>query len=139
MTDLGVVSRAWADGSLLCRAVDFDQTETWPETLVPFEVVEERPVEIAFDLRAVLDRAVDGGEGARQKFLSQSVVSVGETVFGDVDGFVVGFEFDERLVDGLGVKFPAEIGEALIWVFVKTVVNDISIVVIESDEVLMIS
>ena len=96
-------------------------------------------MEVAFDLRAVRYRAVDGGEGARQKLFSQSVASVGETVFGDVDGFVVGLQFDECLVNRFGEKFPTDVGEAFIWVFVKTVINDVSIVVIESDEILMIS
>lgn len=96
-------------------------------------------MEVAFDLRAVRYRAVDGGEGARQKLFSQSVASVGETVFGDVDGFLVGLQFDECLVNRFGEKFPAELSEALVRVFVKTIVNHISVVVIESDEILMIS
>ena len=96
-------------------------------------------MEVAFDFRAVRYRAVDGGEGARQKLFSQSVVSVSETVFGDVDGFLVGLQFDECLVNRFGEKFPTDVGEALIWIFVKTVINDVSIVVIESDEILMIS
>ena len=96
-------------------------------------------MEVASHVRAVRYRAVDGGEGARQKLFSQSVVSVSETVFGDVDGFLVGLQFDECLVNRFGEKFPTDVGEALIWIFVKTVINDVSIVVIESDEILMIS
>ena len=39
--DLGVAPRTLADGAFLCRAVDCDETETWPEAFVPFEIVEE--------------------------------------------------------------------------------------------------
>ena len=36
------------------------------------------------------------------------------------------------------MKFPADIGAAFIWIFIKTSINDISVVVIETDEILMI-
>lgn len=136
--DLRVVSGARAYFSFQCFVIHFNQTKTRPEAFVPLEVVEKRPVEIAFDFGTVFDRAVDGGNRACQEFFSEGVISVSEAVFGDVDGFIVWLQFDKRVVDGLGMKFPAEISEALVWIFVETIVDDVSAVVIESDEILMI-
>lgn len=89
VADLGVVSRAFANGSVLCCAVDGNEAEARPEALVPFKVVEKRPVEITFDLGAVFDSPVDGCECARQKLLPECVASVGEAVFGDINGFAI--------------------------------------------------
>lgn len=79
-------------------------------------------MEVATDVGAVCYRAVDGGEGACEKLCAHRVVLVGETVFGDVYWLPIGLEIDERLVDGLGVEFPADIGAAFVWVFVEAVV-----------------
>lgn len=139
LADLRVVSGALPNVTGECFPVYLDQTEAWPEAFVPFEIVEERPVEIAANVGTVLDGAMDGGKSAREKVFPEGVASVGETVFGNINGFSVGLQFNERLIDGFRIQFPAEVGSLFVRIFIETVVDDISVVVIESDEVLVVS
>ena len=62
LADLCVVSGARADAAGKGFSVDFHQTEAGPEALVPFEVVEKRPVEVAFDIGVIFYCAVNGCE-----------------------------------------------------------------------------
>lgn len=39
--DFGIVAGAWANATFERVVVDINETEAWPETLVPLEVVEE--------------------------------------------------------------------------------------------------
>lgn len=81
---------------------------------------------------------MDGGKGACQKFFSHGVVSVGETILGDIYRFVVWFQLNERLIDGFRIQFPTEVGSLFVWIFIESVVDDVSVVMIESDEVLVV-
>ena len=81
---------------------------------------------------------MDRGECARQELFSERIASVGKTVLGYVYWLAIWFQFYECLVNRLRMKFPADIGAAFIWIFIKTSVDDISVVVIESDEVLVV-
>src|SRR5476649_1656348 len=73
------------DGAFEGGVVDVDQAEAVAVARGPFEVVEQRPVDIAAHVDALvyaaaqgLQRAVDEGDAAR-------VVVGGDAVFGDVD------------------------------------------------------
>lgn len=95
-------------------------------------------MEVGPYIRAVRYRAVDGGECTRQKFFPECIASVGEAVLGYVDRLFVGFQFHKSLIDGLWIELPTDVGEALVRILVETIVDDVSAVVIESDEILMI-
>lgn len=133
-----IVSGARADGSLEGCSIHLDQAEAWPEAFVPLEVVEERPVEIALDVGAIFYCAVDGGKGARQEFLSERVAPIGEAVFGDVDGFSIRLQFYECLINRFRIEFPTKVRALFIRIFVKTIIDDISSVMIETDEILFV-
>ncbi len=138
MANVGVILGARADFSFQSFAVDLDQAEAGPESFVPFEVVEERPMEIASDVDTIFDGLVNRKKSSRQKFFSQRIARISETIFGNVDGLMVWFQLNECSIDGLGIELPAKVSLTFIWIFVETVIDHISIIVIESDEVLVI-
>ena len=79
--------------------VDVDESETEPVTFVPFEIVEERPVEVSTDIGSGSDGAVQGSEGGRDEFLAERVGSVGDAVFKDVDRFLIGDELGYGMIE----------------------------------------
>ena len=134
--DYCVGAGARADGALLCGIVDVDEAEAEPEALVPFEIVEERPVEIPADRGAGVDSAVEGDESGGDETLAHLVRRIGDAVFEDVDRLLVGDELDHGMIEGLGVIFPAEVGTLFIRILVEAVVDNVSVIVVEPDEVL---
>ena len=136
--DVGVEIGAGARGAFHRLAVDGDEAETEPVAFVPFEIVEERPVEIAADIDIMRECFAYGVDGFSYPFFAQGVPRIGEPVFGDIDRFFVLFQIKECLIEGFGMEFPAEVGDAFFWIFSEAVVDDISIVEIETDEVLRI-
>lgn len=76
-----------------------DESESEPVALVPFEVVEERPIEVAADIGTGSDGAMEGGEGGRDEFLTERVGSIGDAVFEDIDRFPIGDEFGHGMVE----------------------------------------
>ncbi len=112
--DLGVEEGGFADDALLVIVVDPDEAKTRPESFVPFEVVEERPVEVAADVDAFLDSAVDPEEVIANEFETLVVKSIGQSVFGDIDREMVLLELFQNIVDAFGVEFPPEVTDRFI-------------------------
>lgn len=139
LADFRIGEGAWTDGTFLRGAIDGDEAEAEPVAIVPFEVIEERPVEIAAYVGAVCDSAVDSDEGCFDEFLAHTVLCVGETVFGDVDRFAVRLQLDERLIEALRIELPAEISDTFIRILAEAVVDDVAMIIIETDEVLAVS
>lgn len=135
-TDFRVGAGARADGAGLGGVVDMDESESEPVALVPFEVIEERPIEIAADIGTGSDGAVEGGEGGRDELLTERVGSVGDAVFEDVDRFPIGDEFGHGMVERFGGVFPAEVRLSDILVFSEPAGDAVVIIMVESDEVL---
>lgn len=131
-----VSSGARADGALLRGVVDVDEAEAEPEALVPFEIVEERPVEISADRGAGIDGPVEGDESGGDEALAHLIRRIGDAVFEDVDRLLVGDELDHGMIEGLGVILPAEVGTLAVRILAEAVVDDVPIVVIEPDEIL---
>lgn len=116
-----------------------DEAEAQPVAFVPFEIVEERPIEIAAHIGSINDGAVDSGESGGDELLAQLIGRIRETAFGDVDRQAVGLEFEQRLIDRVGPIFPAEVGLDLVRILAEAVVDDVAVVVIQPDEVLVVS
>ena len=137
-TDFRIGAGARADGAGLGGVVDVDESESEPVALVPFEVVEERPIEVAADIGTGSDGAVEGGEGGRDELLTERVGSVGDAVFEDIDRFPIGDEFGHGMVERFGGVFPAEVRLSDILVFSEPAGDAMVIIMVESDEVLCV-
>lgn len=143
LADLRVGIRALADSPFLSGVIYLDQTEAGPEALVPFEVIQKRPVEIPPYIRAFFDRLVHPGEVLSDKCFPLLVCSIGEAVFRNVNWELVALEVIEDIENAFGIDFPAEIrlsktdGMRFFWkpeTVMKVVLNREVIVMIAGQE-----
>src|SRR6266478_8318833 len=94
------------------RQIYGDDTEFWFESGHPFEIVEQRPIDVAADVDAIVNGAFKASERALKIFNAASVVGGSDSVFGDVNGhtgFLAGIA--DYVLDTLRVVFPANLGE----------------------------
>src|SRR3954452_7364525 len=109
--DAGVLAAALLDEATAGRVVDVDQPEAGPEALRPFEVVQQRPMKVAADVGAGLDRAVHGREvGAQEPDAAGVRHAPGGVGLVQEDGAVLGDEDGQRA--GPRPEALEEVGEA---------------------------
>ena len=119
---LPVKLRALLQRSFQRGEVDVDDAEAFGVAEGPFEVVEEGPDEVAADVRALLDGAVDGEDVVAEVVDAERVLSGSVdggrwivergAVFGDVDrrGAVAVAEPGRTVGEALGEDFPPDFG-----------------------------
>ena len=95
--DPGVDLSGGADRPLQRLVVHFRQTESGVKTFRPFEIVQQRPVEIAADIGAGLNRSSNGGEMISDVIRPLVVVGVRDPVLGDVDRQVELFKSGDNI------------------------------------------
>ena len=66
--------------------INGDEAEFFGVAELPFEIIEQGPIEETADIGAELDAAMEGGEVFPEVAFAELLVSGGGTVFGDVDG-----------------------------------------------------
>jgi len=89
-----------------------DDTEFWFESGHPFEIVEQRPIDVAADVDAVVNGSFKASERTLKIFDAASVVGGGDSVFGDDNGHTGFFAgIADYMLDTLRVVFPANLGE----------------------------
>ena len=73
--------------SLVGLGVEFDEAEALGPAAIPFEVVDETPVIVTHDGVAEADGAPHFAQVGEEEAGAKFIGSVGDAVFGDVDGF----------------------------------------------------
>lgn len=94
-------------------------------------------MEVSADVRTIGDGCMRGEERLSYPFLAEDIGRIGEPVLGDVDRLPIRDEIHDRLIECVGHELPTEVREPSIWIFSEAVVDDVPIVVIQSDEILM--
>src|SRR5262249_9290246 len=113
-------------GALLAGKIHIDQTETPAIAFRPFEIVKQRPGEIAFELDAVCDGAarrramfakVSGRFVVGPRAVGRDAVDIASAVLGDIDLriAVVVAQADKYVVQSACIDRPAHRGKAHAW------------------------
>src|SRR3990167_11193401 len=107
LADFGVGESARADDAFLGRTVDMDESEFRPISLAPFEVVEERPMEISFHGDAMADSCVNCLHCFFDEFFTTGVIMIRKAILGNNNWFFESIEDTaEELLKGFRLEIP---------------------------------
>src|SRR3989442_7744794 len=101
--------RASKIGLLVVHGVE---AEAALKAVVPFEVVEKRPMKVSPHVGSTRARAIEGGEALPYEIGAHPVGGVGDAVLRDEERQSECGAFHERALHPLGIELPPEVAQA---------------------------